>query len=240
MPDDQNSNVPVLSPKTDVSTTTSLELIEVLANPGITLSEVATGVFASKSELPLIGARLVQAMFKGNLRIQLGRELKDLHEKGKIKEDYFASNDAQATLHELLDFIDSENIADEERLKAMKKIFFYMISPDINDADRPLAYQLLQISKELRGVDILVLKTVYYLRRRYHDIPIDLVRDKNWGDVIAVESGLKFSSLIVPVESKLNKLGVINNDNYDIRTGGNYGLTGLGEALCEYILRSED
>ena len=104
-----------------------------LQEPSLVVAESITGLLASdNAEYGLIAGRLVQGALKVNLFKQFGKELKDLREKGKIKEDYFASHNQQATLVELLKFIDDET-PDEEVFKTIKAIFFKIISKNASE-----------------------------------------------------------------------------------------------------------
>src|SRR4051812_18968526 len=82
------------------------ELLELLRAPTVQFAEALTTILAYPGHLKLAGGRIVQGYLKGRLLEQIGRELQELREKGKIKEDYFATHNTQATLQELLKFVD--------------------------------------------------------------------------------------------------------------------------------------
>jgi hypothetical protein len=98
-------------------------LMEFLREPTAKMAEAITGILASdQTSWKLSAGKLVQAAIKGKLLTQLGRELEGYRAAGKIKEDYFATHKNQASLYELLKFLDEE-VPDEELFAAVKSIF---------------------------------------------------------------------------------------------------------------------
>src|SRR3989344_2422229 len=122
------------------------EVQEFLTKPTNAIAEFLTGFLAHSEKLPpayiLSAGRIVQATIKGKLLTQLGREIDKYRKEGRIKEDYFATHKNQASLLELLQFIDSE-IPDEEVFKAMKSIFFCGVATDADSKQEEIAYQFL-------------------------------------------------------------------------------------------------
>jgi hypothetical protein len=82
-------------------------IAEFLSKPTLELAEGVTAMLANPSAVTLAAGHIVQAALKGSLFQQLGRELEELTKAGRIKEDYFSTHQQQATLHELLKFIDN-------------------------------------------------------------------------------------------------------------------------------------
>jgi len=221
-------------------------IAEFLQQPTLKIAEALTGILSSDLRvIKLSAGRLVQASIKFKLFTQLGKELKEYIEKGKIKENYYATNKNQASLCELLKFIDEE-IPDEERFKAMKSIFFTLISRDTREKDEELAYELMQICKKLTSGEILVLKAVYDIinDRFAPNMPsFDLETESasTWLDIIASQIGHNMSSLIEMHEQKLIGLKLItdrvHSDRSGISNAPHFRLTQLGYKLCEFITK---
>ena len=94
-----------------------------LQEPTVKIAEALTGILASDfKDWKLSAGKIVQAVIKGSLLTQLGREIEKYQEEGKIKEDYLESDIDRASFKELLEFIDEE-VPDEIRFKAIKSIF---------------------------------------------------------------------------------------------------------------------
>ena len=71
---------------------------EFLKKPETKIAEVLTGILASDmSHLKLVAGRLLQASIKHSFITQLGREIKEFIDKGKIKEDYFTTNQGRTS-----------------------------------------------------------------------------------------------------------------------------------------------
>ena len=214
--------------------------IELLRKPAILLSELVTGGFAVSSDTPVIVGRIIQAGIKGKLIEQIGKELYVMREKGKIKEDYFASNDASASLDELLGFIDSE-APDKERFKAIKSIFVTEISLDTSETDRQIAHELFKTSLKLESMGILILKTCYQMTTEELAQQGSIRAHGDWVRFIAEKLKIKFEELINLQDDKLVELGLITgrtmNDKSGVILGQRFRLTGLGIALCDFITR---
>lgn len=221
-------------------------VVEFLKMPSLKIAECLTGLLASDaSELKLSTGRLVQASIKHKLLTQLGEEIKKYREKGQIKEDYFATYKEQASLLELLKFID-EDIPDEERFKAMKSIFLYSITNDISSEDKELSYELLKICKKINSGELLVLKVCYDIVNKkpatiiYKNIE-DYHNVSEWLSIISKQLGHNLSSLVEIYENNLTELKLITDRIYPDRSGFGkskyFRLTTLGLKLCEFITR---
>ena len=140
-------------------------LAKFMDQPLITIAEAVTGALSlGYSNAILVSGKLVQATLKGTLLKQVASEIKELIEKGRIKEDYANSKYGFKSLVALLEFIDSE-VPDEDRLQAVKAMFVAVNAVDAKEGEELVNYQLLQISKKLSGGQILVLKTTYGMEK---------------------------------------------------------------------------
>lgn len=220
------------------------DTLELICNP-IKLGEALTGILASdKNDLILSAGRLVQASLKWKLLTQLGRELNGYIEKGEIKEDYFATNNSQASFNELLSFIDQE-VPDEERMRAMKSIFLSSISVNTSDEDERLAYELMQIGKKLSSGGILILKANFDIAKGNLRQGLTIDRKDStadsWLSAIANQIGHKLPSLVEAHEQSLVNLALISKRVHQDLSGfkptSHYRLTPSGYKLCELITR---
>src|SRR3989338_8177761 len=140
-------------------------IMQFLQQPTLKIAEALTGIFTSDSkDWKLSAGKIVQAAIKGHALTQLGKEKEKYRTEGKIKEDYFESDVNRASLKELLKFIDEE-APDEIRFKAMKSIFFSSIENGVTDDQGAIAYQILNIAKQLSSTEVLILSANYNLEK---------------------------------------------------------------------------
>lgn len=106
------------------------------------LSEVAkdadailTGaVGTEKLQLFMIPGRLIQAARNKRFLPQLVREINILKEKGKIKDDYMETEQATATLQELLAALENPPV-DEIKFKTLKSILLKAATETLSSRD---------------------------------------------------------------------------------------------------------
>ena len=213
-------------------------VMKFLQQPTVKIAEVLTGILASDmKDYKLSAGQIVQASIKGRCLTQLGKELEEYREKGKIKEDFFESDKNRMSLYELLSFIDND-VPDEERFRAMKSIFLSSVSKDAKKEDEEMAYEIMQICKRLSSGDLIILKAVYNLvQKNEHNNGLGGVKD--WLDIIAQKIGHSISSLVEVHEERLMKLKLIGDRRYSDKSGfmktKYFRLTELGYKLCEFI-----
>ncbi len=189
-------------------------------------------------------------------------EYKQQKKDKKIKDEMNTS--AGSSFYEILKFID-ENNPDQETLEAIKSIFFHSIKKDSTEQEQSLAYQFMQICKQLTGQDILILKASYdIVSRQSLVVPAENIRTDNpeiWTSSLALQIGHKIPELISTREEYLVKLSLIlprytkkvripvfdanplPEEKYReievFMESERFRLTKLGYRLCEY-LSSED
>lgn len=221
--------------------------MQFLQQPTVKIAEALTGILASDlKDWKLSAGKIIQATIKGNLLTQLGREIKKYREEGKIKEDYLESDINRASFKELLKFIDEET-PDEIRFKAMKSIFL----TSAEGKDESLAYELLQICKQLSSGEILILKAAYDIvnSRLAPNMP-GVAHNENlanrWFALIAKQIGHDLPHLVAVHEDHLAALQLISPrsqpKNFSVPTINfeptqHFRLTPLGIKLCEFITR---
>lgn len=220
------------------------DVISFLEQPTIAIAEALTGILASGlSEYRLSTGRIVQSVIKRNLFTQLGREIKQYQEKGKIKENYFATNKQQATLLELLKFIDNDT-PDEEIFKAMKAIYFCGIATDADEKEEEVAYQFLLLCKKLTSMDVLILKTCHKIYTgEITGVNTAINSHGDWVGVVSDKIGYDLPELVSAADDKLVELGLLSGRGYSdksgIRPGRDFRLTKLSIKLMDYIAKWE-
>lgn len=212
-------------------------LAEFMDQPKIKIAEAITAFLAmDKKEAILMGGRILQGVLKGNATKQVAREIQHLIEDGKIKEDYAETKYGFRSLSELLVFIDEE-IPDEDRLNAVKFMFFSVVHADIGEGEQIQNYQLFQIAKKLTSSQFLILKVAYNMNKE--GIYDDASESANgWLRKISERIGHNTPSLIERDEEILIKEKLISDRTYSDRSGirkQNARLTDLGIKLCETI-----
>ncbi|MDP3948887.1 MAG: hypothetical protein Q8Q17_02985 [bacterium] len=229
-------------------------VMQFLKQPTIKMAEALTGVLASDSkDWKLSAGKIVQAVIKGNLLTQLGKEIEKYREEGKIKEDYLENDINRASFKELLKFIDEE-APDEIRFKAIKSIFFLLIAINTTEDEEILAYQLMQTCKKLSSAEILILTGTYAVVKNTGK---QLARGVEWGSnssvgywaqVVSEKIGHNLPELVLQHEANLIDLKLITAYRYktnkvaadDLYQPSPYfRLTPLGYKLCEFMKKYE-
>jgi len=229
------------------------QITKFLQESTIKIAEALTGILASPmSDWKLSAGKLLQSAIKVNLFTQLGKEFKYYSNKGKIKEDYLATDKNRMSLHELLKFID-EDIPDEVRFNAMKSVFLTSISKKATKKDEELAYEFMQICKKLSSSEILILKAVFDIlngksKKMALNPDLDITRADSWFEAIAEQIGHGIPELIEQQEDHLVNLKLITGRNQPhnfsipkdtFKKSGHFRLTPLGYKLCEFITKYE-
>ncbi len=134
---------------------------QLLENPPAVLAELLAGWFSSGNGfVAAAGCRIAQGAFKGRVFEQFAREFKYLREKGKIPDDFAEKKYGGKSWVELLTILDEE-MPDEDRLEALKAMFYSVNKTTAADGEKILAYQLFQIAKKLNSGQLLLLRSAY-------------------------------------------------------------------------------
>jgi hypothetical protein len=129
-------------------------LEEFLEQPLTAIAEATTAILPGY--FAPIG-RIVQGALKGKMFEQVQREVRQLREKGRIPPDFAAKKYGFKSWVELLTTID-EDTPDEDRLEALKAMFYSVNKINATDGERIANYQLFQIAKRLTSGQLLLLK----------------------------------------------------------------------------------
>ena len=223
-------------------------IAEFLQQPATKIAEFITGLLVSESkDYKLSAGHLVQASIKWKLFSQLGREIKNYIDKGKIDEGYLNNEQSKRSLSELLKFID-ESSPGEERFNAMKTLFFKSVASDSSEREQTLSYQFMKLCKNLESDHLLILKAAFDIKNG--DLVNNLSTTKinpndnsaeTWLRNISEQIGHGIKSLIEVQEEKLIDLKLISprtaSDFSGVRSLENYRLTDLGCEICNFIYK---
>jgi hypothetical protein len=218
-------------------------LSEFFDQPAVSIAETVTGALAEGMKgVTASAGRLVQGALKYQLLTQFAREIKYFQEKGRIKEDYAKDKYGFQTWVELLSNIDSDS-PDEERLKAMKAMFFSANAINATDGDKVGRYQLFRLAKRLTSGQLLILRAAYELNKQ-QAFPRGSMNVDQWLHRVASYLGHGLISLIDYDDQALVDYRLLNlrsNAGPGSGTDGtNARLTDLGLRLCEIIESYED
>ena len=200
--------------------------------------EVLTGLLTiDKQGLRIKIGHFAQSILQGNAEEQINREIKELREKGKIR-DFTEDERGTTTWAELMKEID-DGIPDTDKLEAMKIFFVEVNRVNATDAKRMLNYQLFRIAKSLDSGKLLILRAAYAIKGEVGSGEWTIQR---WADAVAKKLGHGLTALVLKDESALMELGLIS-PHRDATVGlanqvarvDNGRLTDLGIKLCETI-----
>jgi hypothetical protein len=216
------------------------DALEIFLSDPIPVISRAIIEFMSHGPVALIGpgVRIVQGALRGELFQQAAKEVKDLQEKGKIDKNFEQRKYGFQSWVELLTVID-EDTPDEDRLDAMKAMFYSANRVNATDGDQILGYQLFQIAKRLSSNELLVLKSAYELSRR-RPMPSS-AGFIDWARGVSGHLGHNVVSLIEHADRALVDNQLLSERTLPDRSGilypDKWRLTDLGIKFCENIER---
>lgn len=211
------------------------------------IAEAVTGaLIAGKQELFIAGSRVAQSALKGNFLRQFAIEIHTLIEKGKIDSDYSKNKFGFQTFTEVLKFIDEEE-ADEDRLIAIKAMFYAVNKKDKLPGKEILDYQIFKLSKKLTASQLLILTVLDKMSHdHYFNILPSLIEVSSWLDHISKKIGHSVITLISQDCESLTTLGFLmplQNNQFGspkhVPTE-NARLSDLGIAFCENLKNYQD
>lgn len=216
------------------------ELAKFMDQPLSAIAESITGALAAGPQhWTVMTGRIVQAMLKGKLLQQVSREIKALRDSGKIPDDFADRKYGFQSWVELLQIIDEES-PDQDRLEALKAMFYSVNKVNATDTEQIANYLLFQTAKKLTSGELLVLKTIYRDFRsgnfsRGNSIPL-----YTWAYRIAGNSGHQLTALVIRDQSALVDQGLVsrllnNPPNEVVVEADTARLTDLGVRFCENI-----
>lgn len=211
----------------------------IIGNTLLKLAEGVTGIAASKrEEWALSIGHIFQGIRGGQFLSMFMKEWEAYRKKGKIKDDYQASEQNYICLHELLKFLEDE-IPDQIRFDVMKRIFLVAATESASTRDSILPQQYMKICKTLSSAEILILQATHAIAKEEWWKGEQHFGAHRWLELITDRSGLAYIELV-----EVNELELINkrllserlhSDRSGVRTNPYFRLTGLGFQICEFI-----
>jgi hypothetical protein len=185
------------------------ELAKFMDQPLTAIAEAITGALASgpKSWTVMTG-HIVQGMLKGKLLPQACREIKELRDKGKISDDFAEKKYGFKSWVDLLKTIDEET-PDDDKLEALKAMFYSVNKTNVQDKEQVLNYQLFQIAKRLTSGELLTLRAVYKLYRSGRCSNGTTETLKNWAAQVSQFADHGSLNFVMRHEGKLSQEGLI-------------------------------
>jgi hypothetical protein len=199
--------------------------------------ELITGLLGlDKQGLRIKIGHFAQSLLQGNAQEQINREIKELREKGKVR-DFTEDERGTTTWAELMKEID-DGMPDPDKLEAMKIFFIEVNRINATDEERMLNYQLFKIAKSLDSGKLLILRAAYAIK----DVGKGEWTIHRWAEAVANQIGHGLTALVLKDESVLMALGLIS-PHRDATVGREYQrtlvdngrLTDLGVRLCQTI-----
>jgi hypothetical protein len=165
-------------------------------------------------------------------------EVEDLRKKGKIDDNFGDRKYGFQSWVELLNIID-EDAPDEDRLEALKAMFYSINKVKATDAEQIIGYQLFQIAKKLTSNELLVLKAVYELQNKEKNMQ-GIGGFVQWAQAVSRHLGHSLTSLVDHADKALVENQLLTERLHADRSGIhwlNWRLTDLGLRFCENIER---
>lgn len=227
----------------ELSKTNNKGTVEMIGETYAGLVQFLTGIASTdKKEWALSIGYLLQRMRGGQFLKTLMQEINQYREKGKIKEDYFNTDQGTTCTQELLDFIDKDS-PDEIRFAAMKALFMVSACETLTTRTDVLPQQLMRICRSLSSAEVLILKASFEMLRK-GEIKESmgggvLGTTHHWVSGVLVKTGLKYDDIIKLNEKTLMEKRLLTQTHY--KDGSSfymseyYRLTVLGYYLCKYI-----
>lgn len=214
----------------------SAALTEFLKDPPSVIAGALIDAFShgpSALTGPLV--RIGVSALKGRALQQLAKEIKDLRERGKLADDFAERKYGFQTWVELLQIIDDDS-PDEDRLEALKAMFYAANKVNATDGQQIVAYQLFQIAKKLNSNELLVMKAVYALFLKESQFRNTNFRD--WAQAVAGGLGHSVIGLIEVADKPLVDSQLLTgryHSDLSAISSGNCRLTDLGMDFCKNI-----
>jgi hypothetical protein len=204
-----------------------------LEQPLLASIESMTGFLASgPKEWTLAVGRLVQAPLKAKLFEQVAYEINEFRKKGKIADNFAERKNGAQTWTELFTVIDQES-PDDERLEALKAMFFSVNKINIEDAEQVVQYQLFQIAKKLNSNDLIVLKATNGIENP-SDTPTN-ENFQNWTNKVAKSIGHAVGALVDLADTNLVENRLFRAYNRAGEGVVTPRMTDLGRKFCASI-----
>lgn len=184
---------------------------------------------------PLV--RIGVSALKGRALQQFAKEIGDLREKGKLADDFAEKKYGFQTWVELLQIID-EDTPDEDRLEALKAMFYSANKVKAAEGEQILGYQLFQIAKRLSSNELLVLKAVYGMNKQGKFVS-GQIGFREWTKIVSEDMGHRVAALVEHADRILTENQLLTERTLSGAGVQSHGgrLTDLGISFCHNIER---
>jgi hypothetical protein len=198
---------------------------------------ITAALSMGREQMVLAGGRVAQAILKGRAMKQLGKELEELHQKGKLREDYADSKYGFHSLVELLTLIEEET-PDEDKLRTAKALFLALNSPQVQEGEALVRYQVFRLVLKLSGSQLLLLGVSHRLFKENFFGADAQPSTQYWLNQIATRMGHNVLSLVAQDEAVLMQHLLLTPRLWTDGSGVNLHnarLTELGVRMSELI-----
>jgi hypothetical protein len=164
-------------------------------------------------------------------------EFSYLRQRGKIPDNFKEKKYGHKSWIELLTTLD-EDTPDEDRLEALKAMFYSVNKINVTDGERIANYQLFQIAKRLTSSQLLLLKVAHERAMEKEFKPQDNLGAKDWLQIASVRLGHTITGLIEQDERVLMQNGLLTGRSWSDESGindENGRLTPLAFKFCENL-----
>lgn len=209
-------------------------------------TEAVTGIAASdKKDWALSFGYLLQRVRGGKFLQTLETEMAKYRKKGKIKEDYLATEQGQACLQEILDALDKES-PDKVRFAAMKAVLLAAATESTTNRDSFLPQQFMRVCRGLSSGELIVLTGSLKLfeKSALNGERANYLGDaQRWAQNVASEMNLKYADLVRSHEETLaakrliSEISSTNKNQFAVTDY--YRLTEFGYNLCKFIQQTD-
>jgi hypothetical protein len=129
--------------------------IKPVSNTALDIVAAATQVVTAPKDTLFTGIRLIRSAVAGRFAQQLREEWAKLIEKGKIKEDYGQTSQAQTILADMFESLNDANF-DEEQLDLLRRLFLAAASETETDRNNLLVREYVAVGRTLSAGEIRV------------------------------------------------------------------------------------
>ena len=194
----------------------------------------------------MIPGHLVQSVRNKTFLHQLNREVKQLQDRGQIKDDYVSTEQGQTCLQELLAILGNPPV-DQRKFNVVKNIFLAAAQERMSDRDDPLPQLLMHIAGQLEAGEIILLVTCYKIAKANKGLaPNEHHSESEWHKLVIANSELSMTALIEVYERGLMdkrllmQHGPVITHTIIINDETKSRLTDLGMSLCDFMRKGED
>ena len=199
------------------------------------LEALSGALSLNRQELGLRLGHILQRIRGQGFLGAFAKEIDDLRSKGRIADDYLATEQAQASLQLILNFLD-DDAPDEIRFDFVRRAFLAAATESTADRESVVPQEFVKLATRLSSGSVLLFGATYRIAKTQYQPKMDAAM---WLDHMAKESGLEYSGLVEIYELELIDLGLLTDrthaDRSGIELGAFFRLTNLGMTLSKFV-----